>query len=258
MDYVRPVDFSKFRPTDFHSQFIGDDSSGVHSATLICTRVPPGKGTPSLHVHTGDQFYYILKGEMNVHLGEYQLQAGPGDLVFLPQAVPHRNWNSTDEEEVHFELIAPGVPPGLARSYRVATPDPNVQLKPRVDPNYVRHIDTSKFNPDSFSTVVMADRTTGSNHCRLNLVRVPPGKGGPALHVHTFDQYYYVLSGTMQLQIGRERCAAGPNTYVILPAGVPHANWNEGAEPETHIAILVPEYLPGAKADIPVLLDGAG
>ena len=254
MEYVRPVDFAKFRPTEFHSQFIGDQNSDVHSAALICTRVPPGTGTPSVHVHTGDQFYYILKGEMNLHLGDNHLTAGAGDLVFIPQAVPHRNWNSSNEEEIHFELIAPGIPPGLARSYRVGDPDPNVQLKPMDSDVYVRHIDKSKFNPDAFSSMIMADRSSGSMHCRLNLVRVPPGKGGPGLHIHTFDQYYYVIDGTMRLQIGTQQYSAGPNTYVILAAGVPHANWNEGAEPETHIAVLVPEPFPGGRLDIPVHL----
>jgi hypothetical protein len=57
---------------------------------------------------------------------------------------------------------------------------------------YVRHIDTSRFNPNAFSSMIMADRTSGSNNCRLNLVRVPPGKAGPGLHVHVFDQFYYV------------------------------------------------------------------
>jgi len=255
VEYIRPVDFTKFRPTEFHSQFIGDQHSDVHSCTLICTRVPTGTGTPSVHVHTGDQFYFILKGEMNLHLGDNHLMAGAGDLVFIPQAVPHRNWNSSNEEEIHFELIAPGIPPGLARSYRIGDPDPNVQLTPMQNETYVRHIDTSRFNPAAFSSIIMADRTSGSNNCRLNLVRVPPGKGGPGLHVHVFDQFYYVLSGTMQLQIGQEKYTAGPNTYVVLPAGVPHTNWNDGTEPETHIAVLVPEPPPGSRLDIPVHLD---
>ena len=255
MEYVRPVDFGAFRPTEFHSQFIGNQNSGVHSATLICTRVPPGTGTPSVHVHTGDQFYFILKGEMNLHLGDNHLTAGPGDLVFIPQGVPHRNWNSSNEEEIHFELIAPGIPDGLARSYKVSDPDPNVQLRPMQNTNYVRHIDTSRFNPDAFSSLIIADRASGSNNCRINLVRVPPGKGGPGMHIHTFDQFYYVISGTMKLQIGMREYTAGPNTYVVLPAGVPHRNWNEGNEPETHIAVLVPEPPPGGRLDIPVVMD---
>jgi mannose-6-phosphate isomerase-like protein (cupin superfamily) len=117
---------------------------------------------------------------------------------------------------------------------------------------YVRHTDESKFNPNAFSSLIIADRSTASNNCRINLVRVPPGKGGPGLHIHTFDQFYYVMSGEMKLQIGQQQFTAGPNTYVILPAGVPHSNWNEGSEPETHLAVLVPEPPPGGRLDIPV------
>jgi mannose-6-phosphate isomerase-like protein (cupin superfamily) len=189
---------------------------------------------------------------MNLHLGDNHLRAGPNDLVFIPQGVPHRNWNSTNEEEIHFELIAGAVPGGLARSYKVSDPHPDVQLKPMQSDLYVRHFDESRFDPSRFSSIIIADRSTGSTHCRLNMVRVPPGHGGPGLHIHTFDQFYYVISGEMNLQIGQQRYTAGPNTYVILPAGVPHANWNEGNEPETHIAILVPEPFPGGRLDIPV------
>ena len=33
--------------------------------------------------------------------------ARPGQLVFIPKGLPHWNWNTTDEEELHFELIVP-------------------------------------------------------------------------------------------------------------------------------------------------------
>jgi mannose-6-phosphate isomerase-like protein (cupin superfamily) len=75
-----------------------------------------------------------------------------------------------------------------------------------------------------------------------------------SLHLHTFDQFYYVLSGTMQLQIGLEKFTAGRNTYVLLPAGVPHRNWNDGPEIERHLNLQVPEMLPAPEADPPVVL----
>lgn len=259
MEYVRPVDFAAFRPSEFHSQFIGDRSSGVESCVLICTRVPPGTGTTAgLHIHPADQFYYVLKGEMNAQIGAYQYTAGPGMLVHIPAGTPHWNWNSGAEDEVHFELIVPAPPAGQPVGQRVSVPGLTLSPAPpdRVAA-HVRPLDRTKFDPDRFSVVTLADRESGSQHCRINIGRVPPGAGGPALHVHSFDQFYYVISGTMHVQIGLRTYTAGPNTFVIVPAGMPHNNWNEGPEAEEHIAVLVPEPAPGQRGTIPVTLEPA-
>jgi mannose-6-phosphate isomerase-like protein (cupin superfamily) len=257
MDYVRPIDFAAFKPSEFHSQRIADRSTGIESCTVLFTRVPPGTGTTGgLHIHPADQFYYILAGDMNVQLGAYQYTAGPGMLVWIPAGVPHWNWNAGSKDELHFELIVPAAPAGHALAHRVSVPG----LSPAPAPadlaaRHVRPLDPSKFAPGRFSTVTMADRTSGSEHCRINIARVPPDTGGPQLHVHTFDQFYFVISGTMRLRIGLEQYAAGPNSLVVLPAGMPHSNWNDGPEVEEHIAVLVPENSPGTPVSIPVKLD---
>jgi mannose-6-phosphate isomerase-like protein (cupin superfamily) len=255
LEYVRPVDFASFRPTDFHSQFIADAKSGVDSSLLICTRVPPGTGTSAgLHVHVADQFYYILSGRMTVQIGAAQYTADPGNLVFIPAGAPHWNWNEGSEDEVHVEMIVPTPPSGQPTVYPVKVDQ--LEARPAVDSYYVRPLDESRLDPSSFSMVPLADRTTGSRSCRISVAQVPPGKGTP-LHLHTFDQFYFAISGTMQLQIGLENYTAGPNTYVLLPAGIPHRNWNDGPDMERHLNIQVPEMLPAPEADPPVLLPQA-
>jgi mannose-6-phosphate isomerase-like protein (cupin superfamily) len=112
-------------------------------------------------------------------------------------------------------------------------------------------MDESLFDPARFSQVPLAGRTNGSRACRISVAQVPPGAGTP-LHLHTFDQFYFVLSGNMRLQIGLEEFSAGPNTYVLLPAGIPHRNWNEGPDMERHLNIQIPEQLPAPEADPPV------
>ena len=106
MQYVYQVDFGAFRPDSFHSQRIVSTEQGVESCRILCTRVPPGKGGP-FHIHAADQFYYILTGNMNLELAGRHFVAGPESLVWIPAGAPHRNWNSGDEDEIHFELIVP-------------------------------------------------------------------------------------------------------------------------------------------------------
>jgi quercetin dioxygenase-like cupin family protein len=171
---------------DFHSQWVGTEEQGVNSCFLIVTRVPPGTGTPSVHTHTGDQFYFILDGGVNLQLADQRHKVTKDDLIYIPCAVPHRNYNSTDREEIRVEFIVPGTQPGLARSYRATWPE--FELKDTVNPHYVRHLDRSRFNPKETSAVTLADYSTGSHHCRIDIVQVPPGRGDGDLHVKPFDQ----------------------------------------------------------------------
>lgn len=49
-----------------------------------------------------------------------------------------------------------------------------------------------------------------------------------------------MLSGALHVQIGLTTSEVGPHHLVVLPAGVPHRQWNEGTEAERHPAILAP------------------
>ncbi len=93
--------------------------------------------------------------------------------------------------------------------------------------------------------------TTGSIIVRC--MNVPPGEGSPAgRHIHHFEQVYYILSGMMDLEIDGRVMQAGPNSVVFIPAEVPHKNWNSGAEPVVHLALLSPAPAPDAPISIPV------
>lgn len=58
------------------------------------------------------------------------------------------------------------------------------------------------------------------------------------LHDHPFDQLFFVVSGTMTIEIeGEPLFVAGPNSMVIYPKGVMHRNFNQGSEPTVHVSI---------------------
>jgi mannose-6-phosphate isomerase-like protein (cupin superfamily) len=259
MQYVRSVDFSAFPAGAFHSQRLADASTGLDSCLCLSTRVPPGSGTTAgLHIHPSDQLYYVLAGTMHARVAERTYIVEPGNLVIIPAGTPHWNWNEGTQDELHFELIVPMPPAGTPLVTQVSD-DAGSASSVGSDFEVVRHLDESRFDSQTFSQVVLADRASGVNSVSLGIFRVPAGGQGPVLHMHRFDQIYYMISGTMELELGFERYSVGPHTLVTIPAGMPHRNWNASAsEPEYHINLRVPEPANGDSAwDVPVTLGAA-
>jgi mannose-6-phosphate isomerase-like protein (cupin superfamily) len=239
MQYVRQVDFDAFPKDEFRSQFLADRSTGLDSCVCIFTRVPPGRGTRiGRHTHQGDQLYYVVQGHMHANIGGQIQEADPGTLVYLPAGVPHWNWNEGSVDEMHFEFIVPG--PSAGEELATAVPDNHSGRAVPAVP-LIRKADESQFNLDEFSWVTLADRASGVDTVSLGLFRVPPAGHAPRLHVHRFDQIYFVLRGTMSLRIGFDEYEAPANSLVILPAGMPHTNWNAGSEVVYFLNCRTPE-----------------
>ncbi len=248
---IRPVDIAAF-PNTFHSEFVAGPNSGLDSAYLVLSRVPPGGTGPALHTHPVDQFYFVLKGEMKLQLGSDTFTVGPDTLVMIPAGTPHHNWNERATEELHVELFVP--PPPLDKLLSPA--------EPRKIPNaaaLIRHakaedFDDSKGPLKGFATQWLARRDNGSEHLAINVAQVQPKAGGPGLHIHAFDQIYFVIEGTMNVQLGLKQYQVKPNTYIIIPAGTVHRQWNEGPGIEKHLTLLIPEPKQGEPFDIGVEL----
>jgi len=120
---------------------------------------------------------------------------------------------------------------------------------------YLRTVDQSAMaaaGDTRFSQWLLDDKS-GSKHCSINFIKTPAGGGSPAgMHTHVVDQIFYVLSGTMNLEIEGKPYEAGPGTLVVFPAGVPHRNWNGGSEPTVHLAFNAPIPDPAVPFAVPV------
>jgi mannose-6-phosphate isomerase-like protein (cupin superfamily) len=109
---------------------------------------------------------------------------------------------------------------------------------------FIRTIDQAALDAtgagERFSQALL-DHDSGATTCNVNLIKTPAGGGSPAgMHTHVVDQHFYILSGTMSLEIEGTHYEAGPGTLVVFPAGVPHRNWNGGTEPTVHLAFNTP------------------
>ena len=89
-------------------------------AFSVFEEVPPLLDTP-LHVHENeDELFYVLDGEHIFQVGEEELRAGPGGLVFAPRGVPHAQRRVVPGEGRHLVLTSPAGFEGFFRELAAA------------------------------------------------------------------------------------------------------------------------------------------
>ncbi len=249
MNYIRPIDDDQAADSVLAGRRV-QYLAHPESVTVIASLIQAGASGPPLHFHTSDQFYVMLEGETNLQLGRDVHRLAAGKLAFIPAGLAHRNWNDSADAERHIEFLVPTGGPGEPIIHFVDSVDeaPGTTVAP-----YVRTIDDAAHNESArfggFHLQRMADPESGVASCVINAARVDPGRAGPGTHVHEFDQLYFVLEGEMSVEVALQRHTVGRHTLVVLPAGVPHRQFNDGAAPERHLAINVPSPEPGKPWD---------
>jgi len=90
-------------------RFMLDSATTGGGFSLVEHPLPPRSLGAPLHTHSReDEYSFILEGKIGLQLGDEVLEAGPGDLVLKPRAVPHAFWNAGDEPARLLEIISPG------------------------------------------------------------------------------------------------------------------------------------------------------
>lgn len=72
----------------------GDSGGGF---ALVEHRMAPRALAAPLHLHTReDEYSYVLEGRVGALLGDDEVVAGPGELIFKPRGQWHTFWNAGD------------------------------------------------------------------------------------------------------------------------------------------------------------------
>lgn len=67
-----------------------------------------GKGGPPRHIHhEQDEWFYAIKGEFVVEVGDEQFRLHPGDSLFAPRQVPHAWAHISDEPGTLLTAVTP-------------------------------------------------------------------------------------------------------------------------------------------------------
>jgi quercetin dioxygenase-like cupin family protein len=80
------------------------------------------------------------------------------------------------------------------------------------------------------------------NDGRVGVVEsvMPAGAPGPPLHVHDFDEAFYVVEGEITFQVGNELGSAGAGELAFAPGGTPHTLANRSAKPARFLVVCTP------------------
>lgn len=249
---IRTADTSSLPGKDASSEILGGPANGSDNAYLIYTRMPAGARGPALFTLPVEHYYVVLSGRMTVQIGTDTFVAGPMTGVVIPMDTPHAVWNAGAEPEAHLEVIAPAPSRELMSMLKPAQP-----RKIENAASYIRPIAVppAKDLKPGLNGAVVTNRDRGSpNTVRLDSTLA--GSGGPATHVHRFEQVYFMVEGATTILYGADRFKAAKNDIVILAPGVVHTNRNESGMPERHLTLLLPQNVDGP-ADIEFEMKGA-
>jgi mannose-6-phosphate isomerase-like protein (cupin superfamily) len=250
---VRVLDMALFPEDRFCSQnlYQGEET------TIMVSRDPAHARGPRAHYHPDeDQFFLTLRGELQIDLGAEAHTMRPGSFAHIPAGTFHRHHNEGDVDELHLEILTPGFsvtkPPALGwvdediewegGGTVVHPPDESAWRQPAPG---VRVFAFSEASGSRDPAVRDSKKAT------ILLSRSEPGTGNASTHLHRFDQFYYVIEGTLGVDIGFDSYEVGPDSLVVIPAGVPHSNRVVGDARESHVMLNVPPPTSASTADDP-------
>jgi len=244
---------SGFRRAAYVDRSIGS----VHMGTAICFLDAPGAIAP--HVHSFEESFYILDGNVIVQIGDQAYELGPGNFALIGTGVPHSWRNVGDRPACWLEMQAPQPRPiEYGRdTFFVGGEAPLQGTPPAPDSPKTGYFDETQlprpggvsqmegFNPTTGVAIKMfVDRSFGAIHQSLFLIQYQPG-AKIDLHDHTFEESYFIVSGNVCATADGETHDLGAGDVIWTGVGCIHSFANLGDEPVRWIETQAP--LPPAR-----------
>ena len=191
--------------------------------------------TPHFHEHHTDAFF-VLEGELEFTLGRETLRGGPGTAVVVPPGIVHA-FAGTGGRARFLNIHSPDA--GFVEFLRARTrgedagfdsvdvdgpqePGGGTLLGPGEGAAYVVGTTASVFK---------ATKESSAGFFSLAEATIQPATAGPPLHFHReLLDSFYVLEGTLSVQVGEDEMDAPAGTYACMPPGVVHTFANRSDE----------------------------
>ncbi len=224
-----------------------DHTAGsVHMGFGICELDP--EGSIARHVHSFEESFYVLEGEVVCETGEGAFLLRPGDYGFVPVGAPHRWRNGGSEAARWADMLAPRpdasfgrgtfiVPPlsSDAPSIPVDVRDPRTRSFGHIEPE---NMDVAKQTQEmlavsasmrtallaysGITVKMMVDSDLGAYLATMFMVQYEPG-GVAGMHDHPFEETYLILEDEVDAVFDGREYHLTVGDVAFAGVGCPHA-----------------------------------
>ncbi|MGA8041430.1 MAG: cupin domain-containing protein [Terracidiphilus sp.] len=120
-------------------------------------------------------------------------------------------------------------------------------------PDEVKHVPAGSgadyWGPGTVMTFLITGKDTGGAFFMAEM-SVPPG-GGPPPHIHhREDESFYLLEGTLTVQVGGKTLAVSAGDVAFLPRGIVHSLKNPGDGNARALVVITPAGLENYFAEV--------
>ena len=226
----------------------------VLTGLSVCELAPAGTLDP--HVHSFEEGFYVLEGEGIYTINDQSYRLKPGDYGVAKVGALHA-WRNIGTGPVRWlQMNAPQPKPeGKERDTFFQKGGKALSDGRPLDPtdlrgNLLGHFDESQIPPVGQRTNVaaglegvflkwMIDENFGSIHHRMLFIEYQPGVS-IALHDHTFEEAYFLLSGEVQGVMDGQTYLAKPGDVLWTSVGCVHSFANIGDKPVRWLETFAP------------------
>ena len=202
--------------------------------------------SPHFHEHHTDAFF-LLEGELEFTLGRETHLGRAGTAVVVPPGNVHA-FTSTGRGRARFlNIHAPDS--GFADFLRARTQGrdasfDSVDVDGPQEPGEGAVLgpgEGTTYEVGAATSVFKATRETTAGAFSLAESTLRPETSGPPLHSHReLLDSFYVLEGTLTVQVGDDELEAPPGTYACVPPGVLHTFANRSEQPVRFLNLNTP------------------
>jgi quercetin dioxygenase-like cupin family protein len=233
--------------------YVNDAVGSVHMGTGICTLDPGGTIAP--HVHSFEETFYIIEGQIIVQLDDEAYQISAGHFGLIPTGTKH-GWRSVGSQPARWLEMQSPMPRATGGDTFFVGGEVAASA-PAPDSPRISHFDEAQlpqpgapsqmegFNPTTGVAIKMfVDRSFGAIHQSLFLIQYMPG-AKIAPHDHTFEESYYIVSGEVKAICDGETYQVKAGGVIWTSVGCVHSFENTGSTPVRWLETQAP--LPPAQ-----------
>ena len=244
----------------------GGFSRGYRQATLVgagavhthltLNELSPG-GDIAPHMHSFEEGFYILDGQAVVGFDQRAFELEAGDFGAIKVGTVHawRNIGTTPLRWLQISMPQPK-PEGQERDTFVArggqAPERGVRVGGTPEEGVLLgHFDVGQVPPPGEARSGLGalpgvflkwliDEQFGARHHRMLMIEYQPTVS-IALHDHTFEEGYFILSGTVQAILDGQTYTVSAGDVVWTGVGCVHSFANIGTEPVRWLETFAPQ-----------------